>query len=60
MNKGCAEEFDHPFRLLVNDPENDTEMTNTDGHFAKMVQATGKETAASLFQIAMSKYKNNN
>ena len=52
MDKGRGEEFDHPFKLLVNDPANDTEITNTDGLLAKMVLATGQETAASLFQIA--------
>lgn len=49
MDKGFGAEFDHPFKLLVKDPENDTTMTNTDGYFAKMIKATGKETAASLF-----------
>ena len=49
MDKGSGEEFDHPFKLLVNDPENDDEITNTDGLFAKMIKATGKETAESLF-----------
>lgn len=49
MDKGRGEEFDQPFKLLVNDPENDTEITNTEGLLAKMVLATGQETAASLF-----------
>lgn len=52
MDKGMGEEYDHPFKLLVNDPENDTEITNTDGLLSKMVLATGPETAASLFKIA--------
>lgn len=52
MDKGKGEEFDHPFKLLVNDPENDTEITNRDGLLSKMLLATGKETAESLFKIA--------
>ena len=52
MDKGYGEEFDHPFKLLVNDPENDNEITNIEGFFAKMIMATGKETAESLFKIA--------
>lgn len=50
MNNGQGVEFDHPYNLLV---ENigDTEITN-DGYFAKMVKATGEETASSLFKIA--------
>lgn len=31
MDKGRGEEFDHPFKLLVHDPENDTKITNTEG-----------------------------
>lgn len=52
MDKGRGEEFDHPYKLLVADPENDSEITNTDGLLAKMVLATGQETATSLFSIA--------
>lgn len=37
MDNGTSEEYDHPFKLLVNDPENDTTMTKTDGHLAKMI-----------------------
>lgn len=37
MNSGVGEEYDHPFRLLVQDPENDTELTKSDGHLASMV-----------------------
>ena len=56
MNKGLGVEFNHPFKLLT---ENDTDTSITkkdadgnDGYFAKMVKATGEETAQSLFQIA--------
>lgn len=48
MNQGEAEEFDHPYKLLVNQTTDD-EITNTDGYFAKMLKATGDETAKSLF-----------
>jgi ABC-type multidrug transport system fused ATPase/permease subunit len=47
MNQGRGEEFDHPFRLLVNDPA-DQEITST-GFFANMVLSTGEETSNSLF-----------
>lgn len=58
MNKGEAKEFDHPYKLLVENPDIDnTEITVSEGHFAKMCRATGKETAQSLFEIAKSKYK---
>jgi ABC-type multidrug transport system fused ATPase/permease subunit len=40
MNKGRAEEFDHPYKLLVTQ-EGDNEITNTDGYFANMILATG-------------------
>lgn len=58
MNQGEGEEFDHPYRLLVNDT-NDSEITNKEGYFARMVLATGEETAKSLFQIAYKKYHQN-
>ena len=51
MSGGSATEFDHPFKLLtLND--SDTEITNKDGYFSKMIFATGDETARSLFEIA--------
>jgi ATP-binding cassette subfamily C (CFTR/MRP) protein 4 len=51
MNNGSMQEFDHPFKLLVNN-EQDTEITNKEGYFARMLFATGEETAKSLFKIA--------
>ena len=54
MNNGYGEEFDQPYRLLVK-ADGDQDITNTDGYFAKMVMATGAETAQSLFQIAKEK-----
>ena len=39
MAEGTAKEYDHPFKLLaLND--NDTEITNSKGEFAKMVGAS--------------------
>ena len=55
MNAGYAKEFDHPFKLLTNN-DTDNEITKSDGYFAKMVKATGDETANMLFDIAKSKY----
>ena len=56
MNDGFAEEFDHPYNLLVKN-EGDETITNRDGYFAKMLLASGEETALSLFKIAKSKYE---
>lgn len=36
MSGGEAEEFDHPYKLLVNEVGDDT-ITNDDGYFAKML-----------------------
>lgn len=40
MNAGTGVEYDHPFRLLVDDVEDDC-ITKDDGYFATMVKATG-------------------
>ena len=55
MSHGEREEFDHPYRLLVQDI-GDKELTNENGYFARMVRATGNVAAKSLFDIAHSKY----
>ena len=60
MDAGYGTEFDHPFKLLVNN-DSDTSITKTNsngeiGHFAKMVTATGEETSAQLFNIAKTMY----
>jgi hypothetical protein len=36
MSNGFGEEFDHPYKLLVNN-EGDSTITNVDGFFSKMV-----------------------
>ena len=56
MSDGSAIEFKHPFKLLANKDEDFT-ITNTDGHFAKMVIETGGENAQSLFEIARASYR---
>jgi len=55
MEKGTFAEYDAPFKLLTNN-ESDTEITNKEGWFAKMVLSTGKDTSSSLFEIARQKY----
>jgi len=55
MADGAGVEYDHPFNLLVESPE-DTCITRQDGFFAKMVTATGPQSAESLFNIAKEKY----
>jgi ATP-binding cassette subfamily C (CFTR/MRP) protein 4 len=54
MDAGKNKEFDHPFKLLVND-EADTEITSH-SLFAEMIKATGPESAAGLFKIAQAKF----
>ena len=55
MAEGQSVEYDHPFKLLADDIENDF-ITNDEGYFAKMVNATGIESSQSLFNIAKEKY----
>ena len=55
MNNGEGQEFDHPYKLLVNEV-GDSEITNTDGYFANMLKATGESTSMSLFDIAKQKF----
>jgi len=56
MEKGSFAEYDAPFKLLAN-KDTDTKITNTGGWLAKMIAATGDETAQSLFDIAKEKYE---
>jgi ATP-binding cassette subfamily C (CFTR/MRP) protein 4 len=58
MNKGKMEEYDHPYKLMVHD-ENDTTMTNRDGHFSNMVVHTGQDSENALFQIARNNFFGN-
>jgi ATP-binding cassette subfamily C (CFTR/MRP) protein 4 len=56
MANGRNEEYGHPYALLVQ-KIGDTTITRQDGHFAKMVLATGYESALSLFEIAKQQYE---
>ena len=55
MDKGHGVEFDHPYKLLVNE-EGESSITR-EGFFAKMVKSTGEETSSSLFNIAKEKFE---
>ena len=57
MANGTGVEYDHPFNLLVEDKE-DQCITRDDGYFAKMLNATGPESAERLFGIAKEKFLN--
>lgn len=61
MDKGEAVEFNHPFKLLAENDEDDAITKKgedgEDGFFAKMVKATGEDTSNSLFQIAKEKFR---
>jgi len=53
MDKGEMKEFDHPYKLLVENTDIDNEcITLNEGYFAKMIKASGKEASKSLFNIA--------
>ncbi|KAL4454238.1 hypothetical protein ABPG74_012195 [Tetrahymena malaccensis] len=61
MSEGCVAEYDSPFKLLVNDI-NDNEITSQ-SLFAQMVKHTGKQNSQIIFQIAKDKFfkqSNNN
>ena len=51
LGAGRVLEYDHPFKLLSFD-EQDTQITRTEGDFAQMVAATGKDSAKGLFNVA--------
>ena len=48
MSDGYGLEFDHPYKLLV-DQEGDDKITRKEGQFSSLVQATNEETSQSLF-----------
>ncbi|KAL4500392.1 hypothetical protein ABPG72_003343 [Tetrahymena utriculariae] len=61
MSEGCVAEYDSPFKLLVNNI-NDNEITSS-SLFAQMVKHTGKQNSQIIFQIAKEKFikqQNNN
>ena len=55
MKDGELVEFNHPLKLLINEEDDET-ITNTSGHFARSVLATGVDSAYSLFEIAKNSY----
>lgn len=55
MADGTGVEYDHPFKLLVENDEDEC-ITRDDGYFAKMITATGLQSAEGLFKIAKEKY----
>lgn len=59
MDKGRAVEFDEPFNLLAENPDDETITKKgedgEDGFFARMVKSTGEETGQGLFDIAKEK-----
>ena len=59
MKDGQMVEFNHPFKLLINEDDDQT-ITNINGHFARSVLATGVDSAYSLFEIAKKGYETKN
>jgi hypothetical protein len=55
MDAGTGKEYDSPFKLLALNDKDD-EITNKEGHFASMVEATGKKTSRQLFEISKASY----
>ena len=52
MNGGRGEEYDHPYKLLVANVGDDKITKGSKGLFARMIKATGCESAEILFQIS--------
>ena len=55
MSKGRVVEFDHPYKLLVNEIGDKT-ITNAKGIFATMVLNTGSKHSKVIFEIAFKSY----
>ena len=55
MDNGRALEYDHPFKLLVNNI-NDKRITNKKGYFAKLVKEAGPEQSQSIFGLTRKLY----
>ena len=58
LKNGKIIERGAPFELLVKD-QNDKRITNSDGKFAQLMMALGKEGSRKLFKIARHKYIEN-
>ena len=50
MDAGTNSDYDHPFKLLVNEDRDDS--ITSKGLFAQMIKSTGEETSKGLFKIA--------
>ena len=57
INNGTVVEYENPYKLLVNQI-GDKEITNVEGHFAKMVLNSGEKIAREIFDIAYQKFYN--
>ena len=58
LDKGRVKEFDHPYKLLVEDLE-DEKITKNNGIFAGLVKNTGNASANMLFEMAKEEYYKN-
>lgn len=58
MAQGTSREFDHPFKLLAKNDEDD-KITN-DGEFAKMLNSFDAKDRADFFKIAKENYMRKN
>ncbi len=56
MDKGTVAEFDKPFALLCHDVNEDKEVSQDRGLFAKMVSHTGEQNSEKIFLIAKEKF----
>ena len=57
MQDGANKEYDHPYKLLVNDSASENFTITSNSLFAQMVKATGEETANGLLKIAKKKFE---
>lgn len=55
MDKGMAVEFDSPYRLLVENEEDDS-ITNSKSVFAQMVKVSGESVSRKIFSAAKAKF----
>lgn len=59
MAEGTSREYDHPFKLLANSDE-DNEITNVEGEFAKMLMTFDEKDKADFFKITKDNYMRKN
>jgi len=58
LEKGVKAEYDHPYRLLVEEV-GDREITKQKGKFAEMVRRSGQKVSQEIFNIAYTKFMKN-